>query len=77
MRLQVDQPGQISPIRKARILKGRRLADVAAESGIHSSTLSRLERGLRPIAPDERREIARVLGIDAAELFFDGERSAA
>jgi transcriptional regulator with XRE-family HTH domain len=44
------QPGRPSPLRVRRLLRGARLRDVAAATGLQMMALSEVERGERPLA---------------------------
>ncbi|MBW6503265.1 helix-turn-helix transcriptional regulator [bacterium] len=59
----------ISAIRARRLLRGQRLADVAAPAGISAPFLSRLERGQRGASDDVIRRLASILDVPVEELF--------
>jgi hypothetical protein len=54
-------PPEAEALRCLRLGRNLRLVDVAKISGIPLGRLSMLERGLRPLTPDLRRRIERVL----------------
>lgn len=56
-------------IRVALSLSGKRQTVVAKRLGISQGTLSQIVNGNRPVSSDERRPIARALGLDVADLF--------
>jgi transcriptional regulator with XRE-family HTH domain len=43
--------------------------EISKETGLPQSTISRIERGLRPAKPEEREALARALGLSPADLF--------
>jgi len=49
----------VSPWRLARLARGWRLHDVAEETGVSESLISRVERGLVAPAPDLREKLER------------------
>ena len=53
----LEEEKEPSPIRRDRLSRGLRLADVAAGTGFSISFLSLLERGLRDATPDERKRL--------------------
>lgn len=61
-------PGHLR-VRVALDLTGKRQTAVAKRVGISQSTLSQIVNGNRPVAADERRPLARALGLDVADLF--------
>ncbi len=56
-------------IRRQRLLAGLRLHDLAEKAGMSATTLSRIERGERTLAEEERRALAVALDVPEAELF--------
>ena len=73
MRVQIEKPGSMSPLRFARLVRGLRLSDLAERTGIHPSTLSRVETGRREPKPQEITALARALGISEAEILAKGK----
>jgi transcriptional regulator with XRE-family HTH domain len=63
-------------LRLEKFLRKITQAQISRATGLSQPTLSRIERGLRPVTPDEQLAIARVLGVPAADLFpgQDGDR---
>ena len=57
-------------IRQARLAKGLNLQKLAAESGVSSSHLGRIERGERSPSIDILRKISEPLGFKGAELLL-------
>lgn len=62
-----------SKIKTTRLLRGRKLAEVAAECGISQPQLGRLERGERRLSVDMLLRIARALEVDPVELLPDDD----
>lgn len=52
-----------NPLRSVRHAHGMSLHDLAKETDIDAGTLSRLERGLRPLRVSQLHAIARALGL--------------
>ncbi|GKX34705.1 MAG: XRE family transcriptional regulator [Rhizobiaceae bacterium MnEN-MB40S] len=64
-------------LRQIRHSQGMTLADVARQSGLAISTVSKVERGVMALTYDRFSQLADGLGVDIAELFTDeGERFA-
>jgi transcriptional regulator with XRE-family HTH domain len=65
-------------VRRIRVLRGISSETLAAESGVDRSYTSRLERGIANPSVDVLERIAKVLGVELAELFVvpgpDAER---
>lgn len=61
-------------LKRERLSRGIRQRELAALLGIAPPTLSVVENGHRPPWPKLRRDAARLLGLDEAELFPE-ERS--
>ncbi|GEP06458.1 helix-turn-helix domain-containing protein [Methylobacterium oxalidis] len=55
-------------IRHFRKRKGFRLSEVSAATGLCNSVLSRIERGHRPVTPEQCAVIAAYLGVPLASL---------
>jgi transcriptional regulator with XRE-family HTH domain len=65
-------------LRQIRLSKGMTLADVARQSRLAISTVSKVERGVMALTYDRFSQLASGLGVDIAELFSDqGQRFAA
>jgi len=62
-------------MRRLRIKKGITQADIAIGTGIHPSTLCRLERGVIRGNRSQWRKIARVLGVKLTEVFPSEENN--
>jgi transcriptional regulator with XRE-family HTH domain len=60
-------------LRLEKFLRKVTQAKISRATGLSQSTISRIERGLRPVKPEERAAIARVLGLSPADLFPDQE----
>ncbi|HYS05865.1 MAG TPA: helix-turn-helix transcriptional regulator [Candidatus Dormibacteraeota bacterium] len=58
---------RISPLRIFRVAAGLTLDDLAGPTGIDNGTLSRLERGLRPLSVEQVQKIIAAIGPDAIE----------
>jgi transcriptional regulator with XRE-family HTH domain len=56
-------------LRFERFLKRISQEKLAKEAGLTQSTVSRIERGLRPVKPEEKKVIARALGLSVGDLF--------
>ena len=56
-------------IREERLKKGWSLTKLTQLTGISSSDLSQIERGLRPLFPSWQERIAKALGISESDLF--------
>ena len=57
-------------LRKARLLKGWRLVDLADRVGLNAATIWRLEtRGTGAPRPTTRRKLADALGVSESDLF--------
>ena len=57
-------------IGQARLTKGLTLQELAAESGVSSSHLGRIERGERSPSIDILKKIAKPLGFEGADLLL-------
>ena len=57
--------------RLARIRRAARLTqeDAAAQAGVATETLSRIERGTRPLKVETLQKLADTYGVDIAEVF--------
>jgi transcriptional regulator with XRE-family HTH domain len=53
-----------SGLRSARINAGLTLEDLALLSGVHPSSLSKAERGLRHLSPESRLRVVKALRLD-------------
>ena len=56
-------------LRQIRKEQGRTLVEVAKRSGLATSTVSKVERGLMSLAYDRFMQLADGLGVDVSELF--------
>jgi transcriptional regulator with XRE-family HTH domain len=56
-------------VRRIRVLRGISSERLAAESGVDRSYMSRLERGVANPTIDVLEKVARVLGVEIAEVF--------
>lgn len=59
----------MSPLRRERILQGKSIHLVSHKTGIDSSKISLIERGLKVPTPEEKRMLARVLHAPIRDLF--------
>lgn len=59
----------LSAMRVARVQRGLTLRDLAQATGIHNTTLSRLERGLHPARKHEAAALADTVDSTVAALF--------
>ncbi len=64
-----EDVGVENRLRDWRESAGLTLEEVAGLTGLSRSELSRVERGVRGIAPLTRVRVARALGVPLAELF--------
>jgi transcriptional regulator with XRE-family HTH domain len=67
----------ILPVRQERLRRGWSLTKLCGKTGIATSDLSQLERGLRPAFPGWQRRIARALDMPVEKLFPPPARTAA
>jgi transcriptional regulator with XRE-family HTH domain len=56
-------------LRLERFLRKVTQVEMVKRTRIPQSTFSRIERGLRPVKPEERAAIARALGMPPEDLF--------
>lgn len=59
----------LTPLRRERMLRQLSLYDVRARTGISVSKLSLLERGIEEVKDDEKKRLARALGVQVESLF--------
>ena len=62
-------------LRLARVLGGMTQATLSLESGVHYTTISRLERGMVRPARDQGKRIANVLRVPIEWLFPEEHKS--
>jgi len=55
-------------------LRKRTLAEVAAELGVQTSTLSKMERGAMRISAGQMAELARILEVRVGRLYGEASR---
>ena len=60
---------RLTALRIARMAQGIRRVELARATDLSESTLGRIERGDREARPNERRAIARALGLGVRETF--------
>jgi len=60
-------------MKRLRAKRGITQADIAIRTGIHPSTLCRIERGVLKGNRSQWRKISHVLGVKLAELFYPKE----
>lgn len=64
----------LTPLRRERILRQFTLYDLRAKTGISVSKLSLVERGIEQPHDEEKKRLARALGLRMEELFpLNGE----
>jgi transcriptional regulator with XRE-family HTH domain len=56
-------------LRLARVLIGKSQAQLSIDSGVHYSTISRLERGMIGPSEEQRGKLAQALHVPADSLF--------
>ena len=59
----------MTPLRRERVLRQWSLYDMRAKTGISVSKLSLVERGIEQPNEEEKKRLARVLGIRVEEIF--------
>lgn len=69
--LQTGEVVNVSPLRQARERLGLSQTQVSCKTGIHPSTISRLEAGKLYPYPGWRARLARALQVPQGELFPD------
>ena len=65
---------KVSALKQLIVASGRVQADVALEAGISESRMSRIANGRVKPRDYERRNIARILGVDPTDLVTGGLR---
>jgi transcriptional regulator with XRE-family HTH domain len=65
----------LTPLRRERVLRQMSLYDIRARTGISVSKLSLVERGIERPSEDEKRRLAKALGVQIHELFPKKETS--
>ena len=68
------EAGRPSPLRARRCLRGQRLIDVAAATGLHAVTLSQLERGERPLTGRSLQLLAKAYATPPERLSLEMTR---
>jgi transcriptional regulator with XRE-family HTH domain len=58
-------------LRHRREAAGRTLTEMAEAAGLSPAFLSEIERGLKDVSTDRLLQLARALGVSAAELYID------
>jgi hypothetical protein len=66
--------GRPSPLRARRCLRGARLVDVSAATGLHPVWLSQVERGERPLTGRSLRLLAELYGTAPERLALEMQR---
>lgn len=61
-------PSEIVKVRRSQLLSQ---VDLAIESGVRCHTLTKIERGLRPVTPDEAQRIASALNVPINRIFTE------
>lgn len=64
----------LTPLRRERILRQMSLYDVRARTGISVSKLSLIERGIEKASEDEKRRLAKSLGLRVEDLWSVNHR---
>jgi transcriptional regulator with XRE-family HTH domain len=59
----------LTPLRRERILRQLSLYDVRSRTGIAVSKLSLIERQIEKATEDEKRRLARALGVRPEQIF--------
>jgi transcriptional regulator with XRE-family HTH domain len=59
----------VSKLRIVRILCGKSQAQLSIDSGVHYSTISRIERGMIGPSKQQREQLAQALQVPADSLF--------
>lgn len=75
-RMKIDRTHLGATLRRLRLARGLKLADMAYTVGMDPANLSRLERGKQGYSHALLEMIAHVLGIRLSELFREAEREA-
>lgn len=65
----------LTPLRRERILRQMSLYDVRARTGMSVSKLSLVERGIERVSEDEKKRLAKALGVRLEEIFPEKETS--
>ena len=68
------EAGRPSPLRARRCLRGQRLIDVAAATGLHAVTLSQLERGTLPLTGRSLQLLAQLYATAPERLTLEMAR---
>jgi hypothetical protein len=61
--------GMLTPLKRERLLRQMSLYDVRGKTGISISKLSLVERGIEHLNDDEKKRLARALGVRLQDLF--------
>ena len=59
----------LTPLRRERLLRQLSLYDIRSKTGISVSKLSLVERGIEHLNEDEKKRLARALGVRLQDLF--------
>jgi transcriptional regulator with XRE-family HTH domain len=59
----------LTPLRRERLLQQKSLYDLRSKTGISVSKLSLVERGIENLNDDEKKRLARALGVRIQDLF--------
>jgi len=65
----------LTPLRRERILRQLSLYDLRAKTGISVSKLSLAEREIEHLSEDEKKRLAKTLGVQIHEIFPNKETS--
>lgn len=66
----------MSVIKQARKQKGMTVYDVADKVGVTAGVISRVERGLAGLRPENARKLAKVLDLNIEQVLFHEEKAA-
>ena len=64
----------LTPLRRERILRQMSLYDVRSRTGISVSKLSLIERGIEKASEDEKRRLAKSLGLRVEDIWSANHR---
>lgn len=65
---------KICKLKKVRLLMGISQWEVALKTGVWQSRISLAENGLTELSKDEKKRIAKALGVQPKKLFSDHKR---
>ena len=64
----------LTPLRRERILRQLSLYDIRSKTGIAVSKLSLVERGIERPTEDEKKRLAKALGLQPSDIWADDEK---